>query len=836
MSEKDSKKETDNQKNQQNPPGQGKIIPVDISREMRDSYLDYAMSVIVARALPDVRDGMKPVQRRILYTMHEAGLGHSAKFRKSAFIVGDTMGKYHPHGDAPIYGTLARLAQNFSMRYPLIDGQGNWGSIDGDAPAAMRYTEARMTSLSEKMMDDIEKNTVDFTPNYDNRINEPKVLPSAVPQLLINGSLGIAVGMATSIPPHNLGEVVDATVRLIDNPNASLEELMQFVKGPDFPTGGLIFNIKDIQQAYATGRGGVLARGEAEISESKKGGFQILISSLPYQVNKSELIMKIADLVRDKKLEGIRDIRDESDRKEMVRIVIELKTGVNPQNILNNLYKHTDLEKAFHFNMIALVDGIQPQVLRLKDILGYFIKHREVVVERRARFDLNKALERAHILEGLKKAIDHIDAVIKTIKASKDKDDAHKKLMAQFKFSDKQATAILEMRLQNLANLERQNIEDELKEKQKLIKDLRALLADPKKILKVVKEEIIEVKNKYADERRTKVVARAAKIMSFDDLVPSKDQIMVLTEDGYIKRTDPEAYKAQKRGGIGVIDINTKEEDFVRALLTANTHDDLLFFSDKGKVYQIKMYDLPEGKRATKGKSIMNFLALMESEKITSVLVFPRAAKEEQKLAGGGSGFLIMATKNGVVKKVDASNFQDVRKSGIAAIRLEKGDELKFVHLVSKGDNVILVTKKGMAIMFKESNVRAMGRAAGGVRGIKLTNGDELVGADVTRDSKDHFVLTMSKKGFGKKTSVKNYRAQKRGGTGVKTSKVTEKTGPLMVAKVTGLELEEMIAISQKGQVIRTSLGQVPVLGRQTQGVKIMRMKPGDSIASLTCF
>ena len=814
----------------------GRVIKIDISREMQDSYLDYAMSVIVARALPDVRDGMKPVQRRILYTMHEAGLGHGAKFRKSAFIVGDTMGKYHPHGNDPIYGAMARLAQDFSMRYRLVDGQGNWGSIDGDAPAAMRYTEARMTSISERMMDDIEKDTVDFVPNYDNHVKEPRVLPSVIPNLLINGSLGIAVGMATNIPPHNLGEVADATTHLIDNPNASLEELMQFIKGPDFPTGGLIFNTKDIQQAYATGRGGVLTRGEAEITESKKGGFQIIISSIPYQVNKSELIMKIADLVHNKKVEGIRDIRDESDRKEKVRIVIDLNVGVNPQNILNNLYKHTELEKAFHFNMIALVDGIQPQVLRLKDIIRYFIEHREVVVKRRAQFDLNRTLERAHILEGLKKALDQIDAVIRTIKSSKDKEDAHKNLIAKFKFSDKQAVAILEMKLQSLANLERQKIEDELKEKQKFIKDLRVLLADPKKILKVVKEEVIEVKNKYADQRRTRVVARAAKVMSLDDLVPAKDQIMVLTEDGYIKRTDPEAYKAQRRGGMGVIDISTKEEDFVRALLTANTHDDLLFFSDRGKVYQIKMYDLPEGKRATKGKSIMNFLALPSDEKITSVLVFPKAAKEEQKLAAKEERFLIMATKNGLVKKIDAANFQDVRRSGIVAIRLDKKDELKFVYLVSKGDHVILVAKNGQSIMFKESNVRPTGRVAGGVKGINLAAADELIGAGVIKDTKDHFILTMSKKGFGKKTSVKNYRVQKRSGTGIKTSKVTEKTGSLMVAKVVGPGFGEIIAISQKGQIIRVPLAQVPVLGRQTQGVRIMKLKPGDSIASLTCL
>lgn len=595
---------------------------------MRESYIDYAMSVIVSRALPDVRDGLKPVHRKILYTMHQAGLTHSAKFLKSAAIVGDALGKYHPHGDASVYDAMVRMAQDFLMRYPLVDGQGNWGSIDGDSAAAMRYTEARMTSIAEQMLSDIQKETVDFKPNYDNRLMEPSVLPAAVPQLLVNGSFGIAVGMATSIPPHNLGEVIDATNHLIDNPDANLEDLMQFVKGPDFPTGGIIYGAKDIERAYATGRGGVVMRGEAEIVESEKFGFQVIISSIPYQVNKSEMIIKMADLIREKKMEGIRDIRDESDREEKVRIAIDLKTGTNPQNVLNNLYKHTDLEKTFHFNVIALVDGIQPQVLRLKDILQYFISHREIVVRRRTQFDLNKALDRAHILEGLKKALDHIDAIIKTIRASDDRDDAQKQLMAKFKFSDKQAVAILEMKLQSLANLERQKVEDELKEKQKLIKELRALLADPKKLLKVVKDELLAIREKYGDSRRTKVVARAAKTMSDEDLVESVDQVMVLTKGGYVKRTDPDAYRAQKRGGVGVIDIETKEEDFVNIFVTANTHDDLLFFSDKGKVYQVKMFELPEGKRATKGKSVMNFLSISADEKITSILVFPKSAKE----------------------------------------------------------------------------------------------------------------------------------------------------------------------------------------------------------------
>ncbi len=812
-----------------------KIVPSDISQEMKSSYLDYAMSVIVSRALPDARDGLKPVHRRILYTMHEAGLGHTAKFKKSAAIVGDALGKYHPHGDAALYDAMARLAQDFRMRYPLVDGQGNWGSVDGDAPAAYRYTEARMTSLAEEILKDIEKDTVNFRPNYDNRLKEPEVLPAVIPQLLINGTLGIAVGMATDIPPHNLSEIIDAVNFYIDKPTASTEELMQFVKGPDFPTGGLIFNPKEIHQAYASGRGGIVTRGEAEIVEAKKGGFQIIITSITYQTNKSELILKMAELVQEKKLEGVKDIRDESDREGM-RIAIDLKLGANPQKILNSLYKHTDLEKAYHFNMIALVDGIQPQLLRLKDLIHYFVEHRKVVVERRARFDLNRAEERAHILEGLKKALDHIDAIIKTIKSSPDKETAHKKLMDKFRFSDKQAMAILEMKLQTLAGMERQKIDDELKEKQKLIKDLKALLADPKKILRVIKDELLAIKNKYGDERKTKIISKAAKIISPEDLIPEKEEVMVLTKDGYVKRTDPSAYKAQKRGGMGVVDISTKEDDLVNIFITANTHDDLLFFTDRGKAYQIKMYDLPEGKRATKGKSVMNFLSLSPEEKITSVLVMPKNLETESP-SGDSVSKLVMATKKGIIKKADIASFKDVRRSGIVAIRLDKGDELKFAEIISKGDCVMLVSKQGQSITFKDSDIRVMGRTAGGVRGMKLKANDEIVGAGIIRPKdKEQFILTVSEKGFGKKTGVKQYRLQKRGGSGIKTSKITKKTGPLMIAMVINPEIEEIIAISQKGQVIRTKLSGIPILGRQTQGVRIMKLKEGDSIASLTCL
>lgn len=805
----------------------GKVVAQDIADEMRRSYLDYAMSVIVSRALPDVRDGLKPVHRRILFTMHESGLNHTAKFRKSAAIVGDTLGKYHPHGDSAVYDAMARLAQDFNMRYKLVDGQGNFGSIDNDPPAAARYTEARMSGVADAMLQDIDKETVDFMPNYDSRLKEPKVLPSIVPQLLMNGTLGIAVGMATSIPPHNLGELLDALDYLIQNSDASTDDLMQFVRGPDFPTGGIVYSKEDIKHAYASGKGGVVMRGETEIEEMPKGGFQILINSIPYQVNKSEMIVQMADLVREKKIEGIKDIRDESD-KDGLRIAIDLKPGVSPQNILNNLYKHTELEKTFHFNMIALVDGIQPQLLRLKEILEYFIEHRKVIVERRARFDLGKALDRAHILEGLKKALDHIDNIIKTIKAAEDKEIAHGDLMKKFDFSERQASAILEMRLQTLAGLERQKIEDELKEKLAVIKDLRDLLNDPKRILRVVREEMADIRKKYADERKTKVMAHAAKIMSMDDLVPEAEAVMVLTRGGYVKRIAPESYRPQNRGGVGVIDMNTKEEDFVDMFMTANTHDNILFFTDKGKAYPARMYDIPEGKKATKGKSIFNFLPISDGERVTSAVGLPKK-KDVENTA------IVMITRGGIIKKVDADVLHDVRRSGIVAIKLEAKDELKFTHLVSSGDDIIVATDSGQSVRFRESDVRKMGRTASGVRAIKLKGSDSVIGADVVRKGvSGQYVLTMSKFGYGKKTDAKQYRVQGRGGSGIKTSKVTGKTGKLMIAKVMNPEFKEIIAISQKGVVIRTELSQIPTLGRQTQGVRIMKLREGDAIASLT--
>ena len=807
--------------------GEERIQAINIVSEMRESYLDYSMSVIVGRALPDVRDGLKPVHRRILFSMNELGLTASSKFRKSATVVGDVLGKYHPHGDSACYDAMVRMAQDFAMRYPLIAGQGNFGSIDGDSAAAMRYTEAKMSRLSAELLRDIEKETVDFTPNYDGTRQEPSVLPSVVPNLLLNGAMGIAVGMATKIPPHNLTELMDALAHLADHPEATTEDLLAYVKGPDFPTGGLVFNQEDIRHAYATGRGGVLIRGEAEIVENKAGNFQIIISSIPYQVNKSELIVKIADLVRDKKIEGIRDIRDESTRD--IRVAIDLKTGAHPQKILNALYKHTDLETTFNYNMLTLVEGV-PKLLPLRSILEEFIGHRQVIITRRTKYDLRKAEERAHILEGLKKALDHIDEIIKLIKKSKDTDEAKANLMKTFKFSDLQAVAILEMRLQKLAGLERQKIEDELKEKLALIKDLKAILADPKKVLAISKQEFLEIKEKYGDARRTKEIKGGAKEINLEDLVPEKEDVLVLTAGGYIKRTDPSEYRAQRRGGGGGIDLNMKEEDFVTTLLTANTHDDLLFFTNRGKAYQIKMYDVPEGKRATRGKSIMNFLSLTDDEKVTSILPMPKVLKDVKFS-------LLMVTKDGDVKKVSADSFRDVRRSGIIAIKLGDGDLLLSVCAVAKGDQMILTAQSGQSIRFKESDVREMGRAAGGIRGMKLKKGDFIVGADcIPVTLKEGSLLVMTDTGHGKRTLLKEFKDQKRGGSGVKAVNITKKTGPLMVSKVIDGTQQEIIAISKQGQIIRTNIDEIPTIGRATQGVRIMKLKEGDGIASLTCL
>ncbi len=807
------------------------IVGRNISSEMRESFIDYAMSVITDRALPDVRDGLKPVHRRILYTMHRQGLTPGARFRKSATVVGDVLGKYHPHGDQSVYDAMVKMAQDFSMRYPLILGQGNYGSIDGDPAAAMRYTEAKMSRAAEALLTDLDKDTVEWRPNYDGTLKEPAVLPAGVPNILLNGTLGIAVGMATSIPPHNLGEVSGALTHLIENPDATVEDLMEFVTGPDFPTGAVAFNKKDLLHAYTTGKGGVVVRGNAEIVEGKKGDFQIVITSIPYRVNKADLIMRIADLVRDKKIEGIRGLRDESSKD--IRIVIDLKQGGHPQKVLNYLYKHTALEDTFHFNMVVLVDGV-PQTLSLKGILEEFIKHRREVVRRRTLFDLTKAQDREHILLGLAKALDIIDELIKTIRASKDVPEAHQNIVKKYKFSDLQAQAILEMRLSRLANLERQKVMDELAQVQALIEELSALLASDKKMLALIKTEIEDLAKRFGDDRQTKVMKGAAGIINVEDLVPEEEQVLVLTAGGYVKRTNPDEYRKQKRGGVGVIDLDTKEEDFVTTFLTTSTHSDLLFFTDQGRAFQLKMYDIAEGKRSTKGRPIVNFLQLTSEEKVTGVLPMRKGQKEGEK-------FLYMITKQGVAKKVDATAFHDVRRSGLIAIKLQKGDELIAALLVEKGDEIFLSSAKGQSIRFKEADIRAMGRGAGGVRGMKLSAGDIIVGADVVKKGmKNLEVLVVSRNGYGKTTSTDEYKTQNRGGSGIKTMNMTPKTGQLIAAKVIskedGVGEDEIVVVSKKGQVIRTELKEIPSLSRSTQGVRVMKLREGDAIASFVCL
>ena len=805
----------------------GQIKQREITQEMKESYLDYAMSVIVSRALPDVRDGLKPVQRRILYGMHELGLRHNVKFVKSARVVGEILGKYHPHGDSPVYEAMARMAQDFSLRYPLVNGQGNWGSIDGDSPAAMRYTEARMTSLAEELLSDIEKETVNFVDNYDATRREPVVLPAKVPNLLLNGSLGIAVGMATNIPPHNLGEVLDGLIHLIDNPETDLKELVNFIQGPDFPTGGIIYNQQDILNAYATGRGPVITRAKVDIEENKKGTHRIIVSEIPYQVNKAELIIKIADLVKEKKIEGIRDLRDESDR-EGLRIVVELKQDSFPRKVLNQLFKYTDLQKTYHFNMVALLEGIQPQTLSLKTILEKFIEHRKNVITRRTKFELIQAKARAHILEGLKKALDHIDEIIATIKKSESREDAFNNLIKKFKFTELQTTAILEMRLQALAGLERKKIEDELKEKKQLIADLEDLLASSKKILKLMKDEFGEIKQKYGDARKTKVVKGVLKEIGEEELVTEEDALFVLTHSGYIKRMSSSELRIQKRGGKGLIGMTTKEEDIVSHFFLANTHDNLLFFAASGKVFQTKGYEVPEASRVSRGKSIVNFLNISSQEIITAVVRVPKAKVKEAK-------YLFMATRDGVVKKVEVDQFANIRRSGLIAIKLYEGDLLNWVRLTSGSDEILMVTSKGSSIRFKEKDVRGMGRNASGVTGVKLSKDDFVIGMEVITDQisvRDQLLVIMEN-GYGKRTELKAFKIQKRAGKGVKAAKVTPKTGRIVSAQIVDPEQKELIVISKKGQIIRTELKSVSVLSRATQGVRVMKMDSADGVVSV---
>ena len=801
-----------------------KIIPREISQEMKESYIDYAMSVIVARALPDVRDGLKPVHRRILYAMKEDGLTSSAKFRKSATVVGSVLGRYHPHGDAAVYDALVRMAQDFAMRYPLIEGQGNFGSVDGDSPAQMRYTECRLTKLAEEMLKDIEKDTVDFQENYDRTRKEPTVLPALPPNLLLNGSLGIAVGMATNIPPHNLAEVCDAAIYLLDHPKATVEELFQFIKGPDFPTGGIIYNLKEIISAYSQGRGAILIRGKAEVVE-KKGGWQIIISEIPYQVQKSALVSQIAKLVQEKKIEKIKDIRDESD-KEGLRIVIELRKGAYPQKILNALYKYTDLEKKFYLNMLALVDGIQPKVLSLAEVLFYYLEHRKEVVLRRSKYELKKAKEREHILEGLVKCLANIDKVISTIKRSKSREDAKKNLISKFKLTSIQAEAILETKLATLARLEREKIEQELKQIQAKIKELEAIIKSPKKVKEVVKREIKELKEKYQDPRRTKVVAKAPGKIKEEDLIPEEETIITVTQKGYIKRVDPATYRIQKRGGKGIVGVETKEEDLVEHFVLANTHDQLLVFTDTGKVFGLPVYEIPKGTRTSKGRALTNFLDIQSEDRILAILPIGKRDLESKVK------YLIMATKNGIVKKTALEKFKNLRSTGLIAIRLKKGDLLRKVRKTKGDDLIILVTKKGMAIEFHEKEVRPMARNASGIKGIRLKDEDDLIGMEVVSNTKaKQYLFVITENGYGKMTEISKYRLQKRGGTGLITAKITPKTGDLVEARILTRE-EDLIIISKKGQVIRTSAKNIPILGRATQGVRIMRLKQGDEVAS----
>jgi len=813
----------------------GLIKPREITEEMQESYINYAMSVIVARALPDVRDGLKPVHRRILYTMLEEGLRHSSKSRKSATVVGSCLGRYHPHGDMAVYDSLVRMAQDFSLRYPLIEGQGNFGSIDADPAAAMRYTECRLSKIGEETLKDIEKNTVDFVDNFDGTRKEPTVLPSPVPQLLLNGSLGIAVGMATNIPTHNLSEVCDAIIYLIDHPKIDTEELFKFIQGPDFPTGGIIFNQKEIVQAYSQGKGPIVTRGRAEVQEQEKTGKRrIIITEIPFQVQKSTLIEQFANLVQEKKIEGIKDIRDESD-KDGMRIVIELSRDAYPQKVLNRLYKFTDLQKTYHLNMLALVEGIQPRVLNLVELLSYFIDHRTEVVTRRTKFDLEKAKERAHILEGLHKCLANIDAVIKTIKNSASRDDAEKNLMKRFKLTKIQANAILETKLSALAKLERKKIEDELKQLKVTIKELTEILKSPQKIKEVIKKELREIKENFGDERRTKVQVQGLGEIAEEDLIPQEETIITLTQGGYIKRINPKTYKIQKRGGKGILGMKTLQDDTVEHFLSANTHDSLLFFTDSGKVFRTLVYEIPEGQRVARGRGLLNFLEISPEEKVLSLLPL---GKEDEAL---GTKYLVMLTQDGIIKRTALSEFDNVRRSGLIAITLKKNDLLKKVCRTTGQNELILVTQKGMSIRFKEKETREMGRQASGVKAVRLKKGDKLVGMDVIsiQDAKNktpNYLLVVTENGYGKRTELKEYKVQGRGGSGIKTANITPKTGDIVASFVLTGEEEDLIVISQRGQVIRTKISQIPKLSRSTQGVRLMKLEQGDKVASATCI
>lgn len=793
----------------------GTVRPTEITGAMEDAYLDYAMSVIVARALPDVRDGLKPVHRRIIYAMHKVGLHHTSKYQKSAAVVGEVLKTFHPHGDIPVYDALVRMAQDFSLRYPLIDGQGNFGSMDGDPPAAMRYTEARLAAISEYLLLDMEKDTVDFVPNYSNTDVEPVFLPALLPNLLLMGADGIAVGMATKIPPHNLSEVVDAIVHLIDKgeENTSVEDLVQYIKGPDFPTGGIIYDQKEIMAAYATGKGKIIIRAKTEIEEVAGGKSAIIVTEIPYQVNKADLVARIADLVKDKKLDGIADLRDESDRKGL-RVYIELKRDARPQSVLNNLFKHTELQTSYPVNVVALVDQT-PQTLTLKMILSEYLKHRQNVVTRRSQFELKEAKAREHILEGLKIAVDHIDEVISIIRKAESADVAKIKLMERFQLSDLQATAILDMQLRRLAALERQKIEDELTMVKETIAYLEDLLAHPEKIMQVIKTELLKTKEKFGDARRTKVVKGKVGEFAEEDLIPNEPMVVTVTKTGYVKRLSPSSYRAQARGGKGVTGMTTKEEDEIDQLVSTMAHDNILFFTNRGKVYQTKVYELPEGSRQAKGQAIVNIINVEQGETVQSILSYS-STKDT---------FVFLATRNGTVKKSAVANFANIRRNGLTAIKLESGDELVWARLTSGSDDILLVTHLGKSIRFSEKEARPQGRDTIGVRGIKLAKNDFVVGMEIAKEGD---LLVVSEKGIGKRTEVKQFPKQKRAGSGVKAIQITAKTGNLVTARIVDDGVEELILTSAKAQVIRLPLKSVPRLSRATSGVILMRFSEKD--------
>lgn len=794
-----------------------------VEKVMEDSFFRYSMSVIIDRALPDVRDGLKPVHRRILYSMNVNNNRSTAKFVKSALIVGDVMGKYHPHGDSAIYNSMVRLAQSWSLRYPLIQGQGNFGSMDGDEAAAMRYTEARMAKVADEMLVDIEKETIDFRDNYDGSRQEPVVLPAKVPNLLLNGQIGIAVGMATNIPSHNLGELVDATVELIDNKEATIDDLLKHVKGPDFPTGATIYGGAPMKQAYQTGRGSVMMRAVADIIETKKGRHQIVVTEIPYGVNKASLVEKIAELVKDKKLNGISDLRDESARGA-VRVVVELKKDAYPKKLLNQLYKLTPLQSSFNFNMLALVDGVQPRILGLHEMLDEFVKHRQQVVRRRTEYELRKARERAHILEGYKIALDHIDEVIKTIRASKTQEEAEKALVAKFKLTEIQAKAILAMQLRRLTGLEREAIENELNELLKAIKRFEEILADENEILSIIKTELLEIKERYGDERRSKIINHELGKFSDEELIPEEETVVLLTTENYIKRTLVSEYRRQNRGGKGKRGMTTKEEDVIAQLVPANTHDWLLFFTNKGRVFRLKAYEVPAASLAAKGVAAVNLLQLQPEEKITSIINHAKDA--------GDDGYLFMATTKGTVKKTPLKDYANIRTNGLITINLDAGDELRWIKQTTGKNDVIISTSAGQAVRFNEEECRPMGRAARGVRGVRLRPNDSVVGMDIVC-AEEQMLLVISQNGYGKITKAVNFPSHKRGGVGIKAAVVTTKTGPIITVQTLENAATEALLISQNGQTIRVALKDIPTLGRTTQGVRIMRLAENDAVSSI---